>query len=381
MSNRSGLNKKIAVAVIYGGKSGEHEVSLQSAASVIAALDTGKYSVLPIRIDKKGRWLHDQSLLPPGGRTKALPSGTGRELLTPDPSRAGLLSGRSAPPGRIKVVFPLVHGTGGEDGCLQGLLEIAGMPYVGSGVLGSAVGMDKAVQKKILRDAGLPVVPWIDFTEAHWSKHRSELLRTIIRSLKLPVFVKPANLGSSVGITKAHNLKELIAGIRLALRYDLKVVVERAVDRAREIECAVIGESEPLTSVLGEIVPSNEFYDYEAKYIDGRSKALIPAPLPTALAAKIRKMAGCVFTELEAGGLARVDFLLSRGRKPRVYVNEINTLPGFTNISMFPKLWEASGLAYGRLLDTLIALALEKADKKARLIRTYQPKQKGGRGL
>jgi len=366
---KKNAKKRLAVAVVFGGRSGEHEVSLQSAASVITALDPKKYVVTPILIDKGGRWWHQASMLP--GRH-------GRcRLLTPDPSNPGLMkkAGRS---GGFDVVFPLVHGTGGEDGCLQGLLETAGVPYVGSGVLGSAVGMDKAVQKKILKEEDLPVVPWIDFTDTAWKERELELLRVIMRRLGLPAFVKPANLGSSVGISKAHNLKELVAGIKLALRYDLKVVVEKAVDRAREIECAVIGNDEPLTSVLGEVVPSNEFYDYEAKYIDGKSRALIPAPLPPALADEIRKMAGRVFTALEAGGLARVDFLVSRGRSPRVFVNEINTLPGFTDISMFPKLWAASGLPYGKLLDKLINLALDRSEKRRRLVRSYEPKRRKG---
>jgi D-alanine-D-alanine ligase len=361
--------KKLAVAVVFGGRSGEHEVSLQSAASVIAALDPRKYDVAPILIDKRGQWWHEPSMLPGhNGR---------RRRLTPDPSNPGLMKmgGRS---NSFDVVFPLVHGTGGEDGCLQGLLETAGVPYVGSGVLGSAVGMDKAVQKKILREEGLPVVPWIDFTNMTWKRRQAGLLKVVTRLLGLPVFVKPANLGSSVGISKAHNLRELVAGIKLALRYDLKVVVEKAVDRAREIECSVIGNDEPLTSVLGEIVPSNEFYDYDAKYIDGKSRALIPAPLPPALAAHIKGMAGRVFTALEAGGLARVDFLVSRGATPRVFVNEINTLPGFTDISMFPKLWAASGLSYNKLLDRLIVLALDRAAKKRRLVRSYEPKRRRG---
>lgn len=352
------------VAVIYGGRSGEHEVSLLSAASVMAALDRNRYELTPVLIDKDGRWWHE----PSSGR---------RRLLRPDPARPGWVRTDRA----IDVAFPLVHGTGGEDGCLQGILEMAGVPYVGSGVLGSAVGMDKAVQKKILKQAGLPVVPWVDFTAGDWDARRGEMLRSV-RRLGLPVFVKPANLGSSVGITKAHNQKELIDGIRLARRYDLKIVVEKAVPEAREIECAVIGGDRPRVSLLGEIVPSNEFYDYEAKYIDGKSRSLIPAPLPAALAARIQRMAERVFGELEAGGLARIDFLVGRGRNPGIFVNEINTLPGFTSISMFPKLWEATGLPYGRLLDKLIDLAVKKAGQKERLVRTYRPRRrKGGRDL
>ena len=368
------MKKKLNIAVVFGGRSGEHEVSQQSAASVMAALDPAKYSILPVRIDKQGRWRRDPSLLP-AGRSKALPPGSANEVLVPDPGRPGLIAGR----GGLDVVMPLVHGTGGEDGCLQGLLELAGIPYVGSGVLGSAVGMDKAVQKKILDREGLPVVPWVDFTADAWRGRQNEIIRDISRRFGFPVFVKPANLGSSVGISKAHDRRELLKAVRLALRFDLKVVVEKAVDRAREIECAVLGTTDaPEASVLGEIVPSNEFYDYNAKYIDGRSQALIPAPLPPALAAKIRQMAARTFTALEAYGLARVDFLLERGPRPRVYVNEINTLPGFTSISMYPKLWAASGLPYRRLIDKLVDLARRRGGQTRRLSRSYAPKR--GRG-
>ncbi|MFA6603537.1 MAG: D-alanine--D-alanine ligase family protein [Patescibacteria group bacterium] len=372
------MRKKLNIAVICGGRSGEHEVSLQSAASVIAALDPAKYSILPVRIDRAGRWLRDQSLLP-AGQAKTLMSGkrSGAVLAQPGSS---WLNGANRRAVGIDVAIPLVHGTGGEDGCLQGLLELASIPYVGSGVLGSAVGMDKAVQKKILEREKLPVVPWLDFTDEAWQRNQEGIVRDIINRFGFPVFVKPANLGSSVGISKAHHLKELLAAIRLALSYDLKVVVEKSVERAREIECAVLGSTDaPETSVLGEIVPSNEFYDYEAKYIDGRSQALIPAPLPPALAAFIRQLAARTFTALEAYGLARVDFLLSRDKQPKVYLNEINTLPGFTSISMFPKLWAASGLSYGRLIDKLIALALKRGRRNGRLTRIYAPGQSGGK--
>jgi len=358
-ANRGLKRKKLGIAVIYGGRSSEHEVSLLSAASVMAALDRNKYEVTPILIAKDGRWWHE----PRNGR---------RRPLCPDPARPGWIKTDK----KIDIVFPLVHGTGGEDGCLQGLLELAGVPYVGSGVLGSAVGMDKAVQKKLLRQAGLPVVAWVDFDDQAWRNDRQRLLAAI-RRLGLPVFVKPANLGSSVGITKAHDRKELLAGISLALRYDTKVIVEKAVPRPCEIECSVIGETgRPLVSVPGEIVPSNEFYDYEAKYLDGRSSVLIPALLSAALSRHIRSLAGCVFTELEAYGLSRVDFLLTRGVKPKVFVNEINTIPGFTDISMFPKLWAASGWPYPRLLDAVIALAVRRAAVRSKLSRDHRPPQK-----
>ncbi len=372
--------KKINVAVIYGGRSGEHEVSVLSAASVISALSHQKYSVRPIMIGKDGRW-HAIGRLKPDSPLTALdePGADG-----PAPAKnASLAVGTVDQPADagVDVVFPLVHGTGGEDGCLQGFLELAGKPYVGSGVLGSALGMDKAVQKKLLKQAGLPVVPAIDFKVDDWERRRSALIREAERSLGYPMFVKPVNLGSSVGISKAHDRQELIKGVALALRYDTKILIEKGVKNAREIECAVIGDDlDVRVSVPGEIVPSNEFYDYEAKYIDGRSEMRIPAKLPAALARRVRGYAERVFRTLETHGYARVDCFVTKGPRPRVFVNEINTIPGFTRFSMFPKLWEASGLPYGELLDTLIGLALARGRRQAALERSYEPKRKGGEG-
>ncbi len=365
--------KKISVAVIYGGVSGEHEVSLQSAASVIAALDRDKYDVLPVRVGKDGRWSVEPRMLPAGAGHRRLQAG-GRTLTsTRGTGRLVAANGRAAE--RMDFVFPLVHGTGGEDGCLQGLLELAGIPYAGSGVLGSAVGMDKVVQKKLYEREGLPVAPYVHFRATDWNELNHErLMRDAEALLGYPVFVKPANLGSSVGISKAHHRKELRRAIEDALRYDSKVLIEKAVPAAREIECAVIGNDLPETSVLGEIIPSNEFYDYAAKYLDGRSRTVIPADLPSEVATRIRQMAGQAFLTVNAAGMARVDFLLD-GRTNDVYLNEINTIPGFTPISMFAKLWNASGLTYGRLLDRIIALGQQRAAEKDRLVRSYDAKK------
>lgn len=345
------MKKKLSIAVIYGGVSGEHEVSLQSAASVMKALDKSRYDIIPILIDKKGNWFIKSK------KAKKLSSLLAFKLL-----------GSSA----FDVVIPLVHGTGGEDGALQGLLELSGVPYVGSGVLGSAVGMDKVIQKKILERDGLPVAPFMHFKSGEWTARPTEIMDEIAEKLGYPAFVKPANLGSSVGISKAHHRKELKRGIEDALRYDTKVIIETAVPEAREIECAVLGNDDPKASLLGEIMPSNEFYDYEAKYLSGKSETSIPAELPKALENKIRKLAIRTFTILEASGLARVDFFVNRSTG-EIFVNEINTIPGFTSISMYPKLWEASGLTYGKLLDNLIVLALERVAQKRRLKRSFSP--------
>lgn len=361
--------KKISIAVIYGGISGEHEVSLTSAQSLMAALDPKKYHVLPVRIRKNGRWVIDPSLAPIAARARLT---AGERTLAPNGVARGLTTkdGRAAE--KIDVVFPLVHGTGGEDGCLQGLLELAGIPYVGSGVLGSAVGMDKVIEKKILEREGFPIVRYHHFLSADWKRDSQAIVATIEKRLGYPCFVKPANLGSSVGVSKAHHRKELRQGVNEALVYDRKIIVERGVPEAREIECAVIGNDDPQASILGEIVPSNEFYDYAAKYIDGNSREIIPADLPKALATKIRTMAIKAFRVTDVSGMARVDFFVRRDTGD-IYVNELNTIPGFTRFSMFPKLWAATGLAYPELLDELVRLALERAAEKRALIRSFAP--------
>lgn len=367
------MPKPLSLILIFGGRSGEHEVSVMSATSIAAALDPARYAVTPVRIDKRGRWLIDPSILP-AARRKGVPKGARRQFV-PDPTVKTLLDAAGKPAERIDVIFPIVHGTYGEDGCLQGLFELAGHAYVGSGVMGSSVGMDKAIQKKILMHAGLPVVPFVEFDASEWAANRKGITERAAKELGFPCFVKPANLGSSVGVSKAHHARELAEAVSLALSYDAKVIIEKAVPKAREIECAVLGNESPEASVLGEIVPSNEFYDYDAKYVDGKSLTLVPADLPKTLAARVREYAVRTFRALGASGLARVDCFVSR-ESLEVVVNEINTLPGFTSISMYPKLWEASGLPYPKLLDRLVALAREASAKKAALTRSYDPAPK-----
>jgi D-alanine-D-alanine ligase len=342
--------KKIRVGVLFGGRSGEHEVSLRSAASVISALDKNRYEVLPIAIAKTGKWLtasQSAKLLPGSGRWLEAPSARSLTIQPVPDSVDG-----------IDVVFPVLHGTFGEDGTVQGLLELAGVPYVGAGVLGSAAAMDKDVMKRLFRERGLP-------TPRHAALLRGQApLARLAREFGFPMFVKPANLGSSVGISKAHNRRELKKGLELAGQFDRKVVVEEFID-GREIECSVLGNDRPVASVPGEIVPCREFYDYEAKYIDDRSELLIPAPLTKAQTRQVQKLAVEGFLACECSGMARVDFFLER-KTGRILLNEINTIPGFTSISMYPKLWEASGVSYPELIDRLIQLALERHAEKAR---------------
>jgi D-alanine-D-alanine ligase len=372
-------NGKMRVAVIFGGKSGEHEVSIASARSVMRAMDPDRYEVLPVGITKGGRWLLT------GDPLAALEAGENEEapprLAAPAPPTGDAAvpcpeGGRELVPGtaghrfpEVDIVFPVLHGTYGEDGTVQGLLELAGLPYVGSGVLGSALGLDKVAMKAVLEAHGLPVVEYVATTAGAWRREPGEMIARVEERLPYPVFVKPANLGSSVGVSKAHDRGELRAALDLAARFDRRLLVERGVN-AREIECAVLGNDEPIASVLGEVVPSHEFYDYRAKYVDGDSALYIPASLPEETARTIQDLAVRAFRALDCAGLARADFLLCRDTG-RVYVNELNTLPGFTEISMYPKLWEASGLPYPRLIDRLIELALERHAERAALERSY----------
>ena len=349
---------KIRIAVLFGGRSGEHEVSLRSAESVLQALDPQKYDVVPIGITHEGRWLSS------GNPMKALaPKETIQKELADGKPAAISAEVRTA--GGFDVVFPVLHGTYGEDGTIQGLLELADLPYVGAGVLGSAVGMDKDVMKRLLRDAGLPIVDY-------WSLLASRIesfVRDHSGSLPYPVFVKPANLGSSVGINKVHNAGELPAALAAAAQFDRKIVVERGVD-AREIEVAVLGNDNPDVSVPGEVVPARDFYDYQAKYVSDDSKILIPAPLTDAQVKEARELGRKVFQVLECSGLGRVDLFLEKATG-KFYVNEINTLPGFTSISQYPKLWAASGLPYPKLLDRLVELAFERHAEKKKLRTRY----------
>lgn len=361
------MGKKIRVGVIFGGRSGEHEVSLTSARSVLKHLDREKYDVIPIGITKSGRWVMGRSAL------QALESRLDQNVvpvsLLPDPTNRQLVPVTEqhipqAMQGELDVIFPVLHGTYGEDGSIQGLLELANIPYVGAGVTASAVGMDKAMMKGIFASAGLPQLPYLVFKRWQWETRSAEVALEIKGKLGFPCFVKPANLGSSVGISKVHGPEELPAAMDLACSYDRKVVVEQAAPPCREVECAVLGNDAPQASILGEIIPSREFYDYEAKYVDADSELIIPARVSPQTAQRVRELAVEAFTAVDCAGMARVDFFVTRDNET-IYLNEINTIPGFTPISMYPKLWEASGLKYPELLDRLIELALERhADKQ-----------------
>ncbi len=367
--------RKLRVGIIFGGRSGEHEVSLVSAASVLRALDPDRYEIVSIGISPEGRWISSPDALHLL-QAKAGVDGEPERVLVPEPGRQGLMTasaGQGTAGPQLDVVFPLVHGTLGEDGTLQGLLELADIPYVGAGVLGSAAGMDKIIQKELFLRAGLRTPKFRWFLSSFCRTSMSRVVRDVERSLRYPVFVKPANTGSSVGISKAHNRAELHSALETAMAYDRKVLVEQGIAGAREIECSILGNDAPEVSVPGEIIPSNEFYDYDAKYVDGKSIAVVPARLPRPVIRRVQKMALAAYRAIDCSGMARADFFVTR-RTSTVYVNELNTIPGFTSISMYPKLWEASGLPYPRLLDRLIELALERHREKSALRRTYSPK-------
>jgi len=390
--------KKLRVGVLFGGRSGEHEVSLLSAASVLKAIDKKKYQVVPIGISKDGRWVtaaHAEHLL----KGQASGASRPRRLRAGDPettsSAAVLARGESVvvppipgvnhaalvpfetrssqlhpahSPIDVDIIFPVLHGTFGEDGTIQGLLELADIAYVGAGVLGSAAGMDKDVMKRLFRDAGLPIVKHITVLRSAWYAEPKHIRKQIEAALKYPVFAKPANLGSSVGISKVHDISELAAAMDEAARYDRKIVIEQGIGgnqgKAREIECSVLGNDNPIASLPGEVVPIKEFYDYNAKYVDKGSELIIPAKVPRSKQTEVRQLAIAAFRAVECFGMARVDFLMDP-RTGALYVNEINTIPGFTSISMYPKLWEATGIPYPELIDRLIQLGLERhADKK-----------------
>jgi D-alanine-D-alanine ligase len=367
---------KIRVGVLFGGRSAEHEVSLVSASSIIDALDREKYDVFPIGITPEGRWLssHDAiKLLKDKSPVGNLPE----HLILPDPRKQGLVEINNSGASEIQnidVVFPVMHGTFGEDGTVQGLLELAGVPYVGAGVLGSAVGMDKMIQKQVLEAAKIRVAQGLSFLISEFEEDQKKIIVRIEEELQYPCFVKPSNTGSSIGISKAHDRNELIETVALAGQYDRKIIVEKSIEKAREIECGVIGNDKPAASVLGEIIPSNEFYDYDAKYVDGKSTSIIPADIPKWAVRKIQYIACKAFKVLDCSGMARVDFLV-QGNGSKIFLNEINTIPGFTSISMFPKLWEATGLSYRDLLDKLIHLAIERHQAKSSLKTTYTPKK------
>lgn len=354
--------KIMRVGVLFGGRSGEHEVSLVSAASVIRGLDPDKYEAVPIGITKDGHWLIGQ------GAIKMLPEvlkGGRRVMLTADPTEAALVPlDRGAGAQRLDVIFPVLHGTFGEDGTIQGMLDLAGLPYVGAGVLGSAVGIDKDVAKRLCQAAGIPVVPWVTVHRWHWEKDPKAVKAEIEDKFSYPVFVKPATLGSSVGMTKVHGAEELGPALDFACEYGMKILVEKAVS-AREIEVSVLGNHEPKASVPGEIVPHREFYDYTAKYLEEGTELVIPAALKAAQVQKIQSLAVEAFRTLELSGMARIDFFLEK-KGNKLYLNEVNTIPGFTSISMYPKLWEASGISFRELIDRLIELAFEMHRERAR---------------
>ena len=388
---------KLRIGVLFGGRSGEHEVSLLSAASVLNAIDKEKYEVVPIGITKDGKWLTAESaqnlltgklvleprtlragdpqnteaaaVLARGEAVVVPPEPVNRQSgLVPFQSDANLMRRASDRAINVDVIFPVLHGTFGEDGTIQGLLELADIPYVGAGVLGSAAGMDKDIMKSLFLAAGIAIVKHVTVLRSAWQKDPKKVEKLVSSRLKYPVFVKPANLGSSVGISKAHNRKELGPAIEEAAKFDRKIVIEQGVGgnkaKAREIEISVLGNDDPVASIPGEIVPVKEFYDYNAKYLDEGSKLIIPAKLTKAQIKKVQEMAIQAFKAVDCSGLARVDFLMDP-KTGKLYLNEINTMPGFTSISMYPKLWAASGLEYSDLIDRLIQLGIERhSDKK-----------------
>lgn len=379
-------NNKLRIGVIFGGQSGEHAVSLMSAQSVMSALNREKYEIIPIGIDKEGRWIT-------GNAFAALSSGdTGSHpaALLPDPQTSALmqidhseteLTGLSVV-AELDVVIPVLHGTYGEDGTVQGLLELAGLPYVGAGVVGSAVGMDKAIFKYVMTANGIPVLPWHLAIVTAWEEDPATLIAEIEANLAYPVFTKPANLGSSVGISRCSNRSELETGLAEAFRFDRRIVIEQGID-ARELEVAVLGNEDPSASIVGEIRPRREFYDYYAKYVaepgsDDESELLIPADISETMSDDVRRLAIQAYKAIDCAGMGRVDLMLDKQDK-HLYLNEINTIPGFTQISMYPKLWEASGLPYSELLDQLIALAIERREVKDKLVTSFDndAKQEG----
>jgi D-alanine-D-alanine ligase len=365
------MSPKIRIGVVYGGKSGEHLVSIQTALSVINAFDFNKYEIVPFYISQQGEWGTGPLICAPVKREQLEGLGMSKaaiasvDLVQPT---IGTLSSAAIEPlfgqdqGQIDLIIPLLHGTNGEDGTIQGLFEIANIPYVGAGVLASAVGMDKVIMKYIFAQAGLPQCVYRHFTKSEWHKDQDEHIMEIEVTIGYPCFVKPANLGSSVGISKANNQAQLVAAVEEAFRYDRKVIVEEFVD-AREIEVGILGNDNPLASVCGEIISSSDFYDYNAKYIDGQSAMVIPAEIPNPTSDLIRNMAIRAFKAIDGTGLSRVDFFLQKS-DGSILINEINTMPGFTPFSMYPLLWKETGKSYSELLDELIRLALERHAEK-----------------
>jgi len=365
--------RKIRVGILFGGRSGEHEVSLTSAQGVIKAIDKDKYEVVPIGITKGGRWLVGgdplKALRAAVDMPPVLAALSDEEAEAPQTVLVPLEPGPSAltkagAPLEIDVIFPILHGPHGEDGTVQGLLELTGLPYVGAGVTASAVGMDKALAKDIFRTHGLPLLPYRVVLRKTWESNPAGVLVGCEAELRYPMFTKPANLGSSVGVSKVHNRSELTAGLDEAARFDRKLIVEQGIE-AREIEVSVLGNDDPIASVPGEIIPSREFYSYAAKYIDDASELLIPAPISEEHTEQVRELAVEAYLAIDCAGMARVDFLMDKASH-KIWLNEVNTIPGFTPISMYPKLWEATGISYTELIDRLIQLALERHEDKGR---------------
>lgn len=362
------IKRKIRVGVLFGGKSAEHEVSLQSARNIIESLDKNKYEVIPIGINKEGKWLlnntsnyllnsHNPKLI------KLNESKRGVALYAQGQGALTSINNNSETGGKLDVIFPAIHGPFGEDGSMQGLLKLADVPFVGPSVLGSAIGMDKEITKKLLRDAGVPIGKFIVLK----SNDKTDF-KKIKKELGLPIFIKPVNMGSSVGVSKARNETEFKKGVKEAFLFDTKIIIEEFID-GREIECAVLGNDKPMASVPGEIIANQEFYSYNAKYIDEGAVAEIPAKIDKKTTIKVQELAIKTFQTLNCEGMSRVDFFIKKNGD--VLVNEINTIPGFTNISMYPKLWEASGVPLPKLLDRLIELAMERFEKEQKLKTTY----------
>jgi D-alanine-D-alanine ligase len=361
--------EKIKVGLIFGGRSGEHEVSFCSALSIIKAIDKDKYTVVPIGITKEGRWIspRDSELALQSGRIE----GKGTVTLLSNPSGTALVRidnnqrlDKSSTLEKLDVIFPVLHGPYGEDGTVQGLLELADIPYVGAEVAASAISMDKDLMKTIFQQKDLPILKWLTIKRKEWQKDKEKILSIIQNNFEYPLFVKPTNLGSSVGITKVHKKEELDKAINLAASYDRKILIEEGLEEVREIECGVLGNDEPQVSVVGEVRPAGEFYDYDSKYIDEKTQLIVPTDLPEEVSGKVQQIALLAFKAVDAAGMARIDFFVSK-KENKIYLSEINTIPGFTSNSMYPRLWEASGIPYPELIDQLIQLALERhQDKK-----------------
>ncbi|MFZ5910901.1 MAG: D-alanine--D-alanine ligase family protein [Chloroflexota bacterium] len=362
----------LKIAILFGGRSGEHEVSLMSARSVLSVLDPAKYEVTQVGITLDGRWFTGADAI--GALEKGSTEGLEHVILSPDPSERGLYVLRNTNYVKltdIDVFFPVMHGTYSEDGTMQGLLEMADVAYVGAGVTGSAVGMDKAVFKEVMTANGIPVVETLLVLRREIEQDMDSVIRRAEAMSAYPFFTKPANLGSSVGVTKCNNRSDLQEGLFEAAAYDRRILIQRGIQNAREIEVSVLGNDDPQASVPGEVLPSREFYSYESKYVDGTSGLVIPAPLPAETSERIRALAVRAYKLIDCAGMARVDFFVEKETNT-IYLNEVNTLPGFTKISMYPKLWEASGLPYPRLVDRLIELALERKAERDRTKRAYR---------